>query len=220
MANSVKVGDPISIRAADWNGMLGLLKAGKGAQDFGAGGGMTGPTPYGLAIPAKNGTGEDLERFAVAGIDSLIFEIEDEATLLGAQNMPSILLEKIDPEKHPAGRVVITMGPIANDKVGRVMLSGLSAVQVDVTDADHAFANPIKDDRTKLRSAGDGLASIVYKETGTGTKWTLVLIGGASPCPRLYKVTVGPSGGIVKAKVVTAAGVVKGQELDFSQYTG
>ena len=67
----------------------------------------------------------------------------------------------------------ILQEPIGTGKVGRAMLVGVSPVSIDVTDANHLFAKPV-DGEYYLESSEAGMFRIVYKQSGTGTKWALV----------------------------------------------
>ena len=50
-------------------------------------------------------------------------------------------------------------------------------MQIDVTDEDHEYADVATADMAKLASATSGAAHILWKETGTGTKWATVRLG-------------------------------------------
>jgi hypothetical protein len=53
-------------------------------------------------------------------------------------------------------------------------------VQINVTSASHDYANPTTSDATKLTSGATGLHRILYKPSGTGTKWCIVRLGEQS----------------------------------------
>ena len=58
-------------------------------------------------------------------------------------------------------------------------LIGVVPTQIDVTDEDHDYAVAKASDSTQLSSATGGTAQILWKESGTGTKWAVVRLGGA-----------------------------------------
>jgi len=58
------------------------------------------------------------------------------------------------------------------------MAGGVVQVQIDVTDANHGYADVKASDNTKLASGASGSAVILWKESGTGTKWAIIRIGG------------------------------------------
>lgn len=85
---------------------------------------------------------------------------------------------------------------IPDGALGQCLAFGLTPVQLDVVDEEHNFATPIEEDTTKLRTAGTGPARVYYKESGTGTKWGIVLVGmvggtGGLRCARVSR--IGPA---------------------------
>jgi hypothetical protein len=75
-----------------------------------------------------------------------------------------------------AGRFVILAEPLAAGEIGRAWASGVCQAWIDVTDEGHRFAD-IDDGSSVLVSRGTGAASILWKESGTGTKWAIVRLG-------------------------------------------
>lgn len=81
----------------------------------------------------------------------------------------------------PGDRVAILQGPVAAGKDRVAIATGMTWVDVDVTNSSHNYANPASSDAEKLASSGsEGLAEILYKPVGTGTLRCLVLIGSGS----------------------------------------
>jgi len=48
-------------------------------------------------------------------------------------------------------------------------------VRIDVTSSPHRYANPIDGQSGYLRSDATGLFRILWKESGTGIKWAVVI---------------------------------------------
>ena len=73
---------------------------------------------------------------------------------------------------------VVPLEPIAASGIGRAAVAGVVAVRLEVVDAGHEFAGPKDGSTTGLKSGSDGPTEILWKESGTGTKWGLVRFGG------------------------------------------
>lgn len=95
----------------------------------------------------------------------------------------------VTPTTSDRGRFGVLLAPCKNGAAAPIALAGVLAVQIDVTDANHKFADVKNGDATKLASGSNGVASILWKESGTGTKWAIVRLGGAggSTSPRRFK---------------------------------
>lgn len=135
---------------------------------------LLGSGSYTGVVTVRNDSGADRDRFSVLGIDTTILYTPtdnlDDFKALGP------VLKGISPTSTETEKFVITQEPILSGKLGRGMLLGMTAVQIDVVDATDDYADIISADMAKLRSQPYGNARIVYKETGTGTKWAFVLI--------------------------------------------
>jgi len=129
-------------------------------------------------IRIKNISGSDAPRFAILGIDGVVFEPGDAQD----QFKNAIAFTGNSPEvaKHSQGRFVITAEPIANSAIGMAHATGLCRVQIKVTDEIHQFADITEGDKTVLTSATGGPLTILWKETGTGVKWAVVRFGAVS----------------------------------------
>lgn len=75
------------------------------------------------------------------------------------------------------GRIAVVQGPIADDVVRSAVLLGPTWCQVYVSDAAHTFAKP-QASNTELASDAAAGAPIIWKQSGTGTKWAIILLGG------------------------------------------
>jgi len=86
---------------------------------------------------------------------------------------------------------VVPLEPIAASGIGRAAVAGVVAVRLEVVDAGHEFAGPNNGSTTGLKSGSDGPTEILWKESGTGTKWGLVRFGGPASAggTRLGKAT-------------------------------
>jgi hypothetical protein len=125
---------------------------------------------------AKNTTGADLARFAVAQPDAPPFT--PSVNLKGWQNEPVPAL--VVPSATTAGRLAVAIEPIASGKIGRVMLAGVVNAKGEVTDADLLTAGEIEASTAKMQTRPDGSALILWREAGTsGERWALVALNAA-----------------------------------------
>ena len=165
--------DAMPVRA--WNTFI------DSAQDFlRRQNGLRAPVQYGSwssgIFPVRNDSGADRARFEILTITGTLFtqasrpeEFYNQPTMTaGATSTP--------PEKF-----VILQEPVKSGEVGRGMLIGVSAVQIDMVDATDDWADVISGDSSKLRSGPFGSSRIVYVPSGTGTKWGYVETGIYSP---------------------------------------
>jgi len=85
---------------------------------------------------------------------------------------------------------VVPLEPIAASGIGRAAVHGVTPVRLEVVDTSHDRCDAKDGSTTGLKSGTDGPAEILWKESGTGSKWALVRFGGAAAGGvRLGKVT-------------------------------
>jgi hypothetical protein len=169
----VRDGERLKIPARTYNAMIDA------AQDYiNRKNNLT--TESGKTLPAnmvyvKNTTGAAVDRLNILGIG-------------GSQIDPTTntfkeitVLTGVTPSKtdHASGRFVITAEPIGIDCIGRAYVAGVTAVQINIIDEGHSFADIKDSDITQLESSASGAAVILYKEQGTGTKLAIVRFGGS-----------------------------------------
>jgi len=125
-------------------------------------------------VRVRNDSGSAVGRFGVLGVDAPA--ITPTSSLSGFQN--HLVLSCSTPASAHAGRFVVLLEPIPAGRIGRAMAGGVVQVQIDVTDSGHGFAEVKNSDPAKLASGATGSAVILWKESGTGTKWAIIRIGG------------------------------------------
>lgn len=142
-------------------------------------------------IQVKNASGGDLPAFGILGIDAPVYTPTDSVNMFALKTA----LRGITPTSSHVSKFVVAMGPIGSNAAGDCVLSGFAICKIDVTDASHTRADVKASDNTKLASGSVGAAQIVWRETGTGTKWAIIRLGGEVPLNRLVKTTVTHSPG-------------------------
>lgn len=82
------------------------------------------------------------------------------------------------PDADTKANFAVLQGPAPADRARPAVVIGATWCKVNILDAAHQFATSIDADDTKLESSTAGVR-ILWKETGTGDKWAIVLLGTA-----------------------------------------
>jgi len=182
MSDKVHPGDPFQVRASTFNTMVDAAKAWKNRQASTAGKATRYRPPDTDVILVKNDSGADRERFDILGIDDVVISPTDNEDEF--KNRVALSGVVANPATH-LGRFVVLLEPIADGKLGRACVSGVCPCEIDVIDAGHTYAdiNPDSGDRYTLASRQFGGAEILWKESGTGTKWAVLRLGS----PKLFR---------------------------------
>jgi hypothetical protein len=121
----------------------------------------------------QNDSGSDVDRFGVLGISNVFPTPTD--NLDGFKAGP--VLHGITPAAGThEGIFVVLLEPAESGKIARAYAPGI-VVQISVGNADHPYADVKDADSTQLESGWSGSARILWKQSGTGTKWAVVRIG-------------------------------------------
>jgi len=142
-------------------------------------------------VLVRNETGDDVDRFAVLGLDAVLYTPEDnEQSFINQPVMKGVAPTAAD---H-AGKFIILLEPAKDGAIVRGLVQGVAPVKLNVLREDHAFADVVDDGR--LSSAPEGAAQILWKEDGTGEdKWALVRMAEAPPqAPFWAKITADGGG--------------------------
>ena len=128
-------------------------------------------------IAVFNDTGEDINTmFPVLRLYEAAYKPADEILALSAG--VHMLGKKPDTSTVTDLKFAILQGPAQEDQIVPAIYNGPSWVKLDVTDDSLDHAEPIDGDATKLKASSSGVV-ILWKETGVGEKWAIVLLGAA-----------------------------------------
>lgn len=127
-------------------------------------------TPANLAY-IKWTTGSLLERSVVKISDPVISAVDNPVTV---QRTPVFTAGTPDATDNA---FAITIEPTAAGTISKAVVSGVAVVDVNVSDITHQFAAPAAGQTGYLASAASGPARILWKDTGTGIKRAVVLLG-------------------------------------------
>ena len=172
----VKAGDPLEIRAPVWNAMLDAAR-GRQAQQHSTGR-TPGPDFRGVPVLIKNDSGADRSQYEILGISGVVFAATDD----GFKQRIVLTGETPAADSHE-GKFAVLAEPIGDGDIGPAIVDGTTICQINITDADHEYADIADGDAAKLVSAKSGPVQIIWIESGTGTKWAVVRIGPKPPAP-------------------------------------
>lgn len=197
----VRRGDPLSIPANTYNTIVDSAADYLRRTSPGNNGGAQGYAQAGGSIVAvRNDSGAAVARYGVLGIDSIVIDPAD--NLASFQEMPALSCIAPATASH-IGQFAIVLAPAASGGIVEAMVAGITPVQINVTDAGHVYADVKDADATQLQSmAAQGGARILWKASGTGTKWALVDVG-RSLNQSMFAVRVWRDGGSTDGDKVT-----------------
>lgn len=167
----VKAGDRAQIPADAYNAMLSVVRDRRAAAFDGGAPAVRIPSHPPATVLVRNDTGGDLDRFAVVVPGAPAVAHADDATEFFRR--PNLAGDA--PEGGEAVFAVL-LEPAADGDFAPAQVSGVCPVQINVTDEAHAYASPVAGDTEMLGSDTAG-APVLWKESGTGTKWAYVLLG-------------------------------------------
>lgn len=128
-------------------------------------------------VLVRNDSGANVGRAAVLGIDGVV--IAPDVSVNEFQNRPLISgVSPTDPDH--VGKFVVTMEPIPAAKIGRAVIDGIVACQIQVFDDAAQFAGVLDAEPDHLVQRGDGSASILWHEgivDPGDVVWGLVALG-------------------------------------------
>lgn len=152
------------------------------------------------AVLVRNQSGAAVGRFGVLTPSASTI---DPAANLGAFQ-DALCIDAATPTA--AGQpIIVLLEPLAAGAIGTGVVAGAVQCQVNVSNAGHTYATTINGDAAKLASVADssaGACPILWKQSGTGVKWAVVLL------PSVVGSAGGGSSGLGGASVKRTAGFV------------
>lgn len=193
----VNRGDRLAIPAPTWNALMGLLQPNYIPKRSNPGSTIKGlytRNPYIASTIRVRNDHTAIGPYSVLGIETttIINPATSANTLQGWKEKPTVAGDLPALATH-LGKFVVTLEYADASAFVTAVASGIVAVQIDVLDADHRYADVKDADAAKLQSRAMGAARIIWKESGTGTKWAIVNIGVLPPA--LFPVQVDQTGG-------------------------
>lgn len=178
------------ISARAWNRAQDAADIVLGQQDQAVGDGPRDAEPPYTPILVKNSTTGVVSRWGVMGVAGVVFTPSGSTGAATRQFQDRPVLSGGLPTGGSA--FVVAVEPIKAGSLGRCAVAGVVQVKMEIVSASDTFATAKDGDLTQLKSGSSGDATILWKESGTGTnKWALVRFGaaGAAASIRLGKVS-------------------------------
>lgn len=123
-------------------------------------------------VLVRNDSGADVGHLYVLGIADVAVSPDDSETTFRYSSW----LSGVEPTTAHEGKFVIVSEPIPDGGYGKGRISGISAVQINVTSSTHQRADVDPGHTERLASSEDGSAQILWREGGTGLQWAIVRI--------------------------------------------
>lgn len=119
-------------------------------------------------VPVRNQTGLDLPQFAVLGLAGLVITpMDNEAEFRSRPAFDAW-------QPAPGCELAILQAPLAAGAIGPAMVFGVTPAWLNVMDEGHGYAGPASGDTGSLTTAGSGAARVLWKEPGTGLRWSVI----------------------------------------------
>ena len=161
----VIAGSPLQISARAWSVLMEMAQWYLSARSSGAG--LGGVNQSAGIVSVRNDTGGDLDRFSVVGVSEPIIGSTDH--LQRFKNRVTLVgVTPADPDH--LGRFAVLQEPLADGKIGRAVISGVTPVRLNLVDADFHKSADIEDGETaQLKSAQCGAATILWASGDEGS---------------------------------------------------
>lgn len=163
----VQSGDRLRIPAITWNNILDVVRSLQmNLAKIGAGQPTSSIDPR-LTVYVRNSTGVDLiKNYNVLRIVDTVYNHADKPNDSNRQ----IALDGFTPNSSD-NAIVITQGPVNQDKLERACISGVTLCRVLMNDSSHEWANPVNGETEYLESANTGQARILWHGFPSGDEW-------------------------------------------------
>lgn len=170
-----------AIPVATWNQFCDVAQKVNGSA-----GAATKPTPFGalghaLDVTIKNVSGADLTApFPILRLTDPIFTPTDDDKV----HRKGVKFKADTPDAETSTNFVVLQGPCASNKFTAAVIQGATWCKVNVSSSSHTHATAEAGNTSSLVSGMTGVR-ILWKESGTGVKWAVVLIGGDGSAPTI-----------------------------------
>ncbi len=179
----VKSGDSLAIPAAAYNAFVDAAQFIQDRRHDRASQGLS-AMRHSCRVRIKNATASAVARFGVLGISSVLFTPTDNLTSF--QN--EVLLAGVAPTAAHAGRFAVLLEPLDVGQVGTAVIDGVCIAQVYAATLEEAALTTCDakaGDATQLQITASGTAQVLYRQSGTGTKWAVVRLGARAKTAKI-----------------------------------
>jgi hypothetical protein len=162
--------------ARDYNETLAAIRRARHSARLGASTARPRGRPGEVWVYNENVT--ELAPFSVAAITGVVYDVA--ANEVECQQRPTLTVDFVGSTTEGADGFVVAQEQIPGQGLGRAAIYGAVFAYVDVSDADHQYAETGVGE-AYLQSCASGGARVLWKETGTGAgKAAIVMLPGTS----------------------------------------
>lgn len=194
----VHAGDPLVVRASDWNAILDVTRAQSPQLGIGA---EEAHCRQNTVVLVRNDSGGDRLRLAVLGIDGPIITPTDNLEEFKRR----VVLKGVVPVAGTHdGKFVILAEPLADGKIGRAYVDGVCPVRLKVRYTNQTAVKAEQtQDVTRIELCYHGSATILWREGGVPSppfgeleEWAIVRLGRSGyPTPSIFPIKLVQDGG-------------------------
>lgn len=164
-------GDPLAIRASEWNQLADLANGARFPGDQ-----LARPLAFALGpgmVLVKNTTEDPMGRFEAVRLLAPIIVPADAPTSEEFYRGPAFDADIMDMADRPPGRFAVLAEPIGPGLLGRAFMFGVCNILAEITAGGHQYLRTVErdpEDTTPLvlQSCSSGEIPILWKPTGTG----------------------------------------------------
>lgn len=175
--SDVSRGDRLRISANEWNAARAAgeafrrasLPLGPAARSVDLDG------PPQTLVRVKNSTGGPVSRGGIVGLSDPLRAASDD------EIRNDLVLTGVEPDVDYWHKFGIAPFALADGAIGEVVVSGVALCTINITDNAHEYARAETGRTDRLTSAESGSAYIVWRESGTGEKMSLVRLSNPVP---------------------------------------
>ena len=173
----VRAGESVEIAASTWNSFIDAANFVKEARLNSRGCGLRSGVGTGIVL-VKNAAGSARERFSALVLSGVCVTPEtNEDEFVSCTPVFNGVKMTDSLEGKP---FAVLLEPLEAGGIGRGMVLGVTPAKVTVSSSDDEYAVPkANSDSGELESSESGVARILWAESGTGSKWCLLQLGGA-----------------------------------------
>lgn len=190
----VTPGQQLRISASWYNAVTDLLLRSGLADGIGGGAASVSSFDGQLIVRVKNTGSAEIPRFMPCCITGSVFEPATQSIEQPLVNLMTLTCVRAGETAERVPQVAIVLETIQPGKIGRAALVGACPALISVGNALHDSCD-VTPGNGKLVSMYGGSFPILWKESGTGDKTAIVMLGGrVGIVVRAGKVTEAPSG--------------------------
>lgn len=167
----VQSGQKLKIPAEVWNTLLDVAERDRNQRHAISAEDVAGMRQAGI-VKLRNQTGGPLDQFSIVQLDTPIIRPADNLNEFKRQ----VTFNGIIPSASIGSRFAVTLQPLASNKIGLAVASGVAAVRLLVDAVPYACAQPTIGSTALLKSVPHGPAMVLWMESAGTIRWAIIRI--------------------------------------------